>query len=145
MAAVRVLHTSDWHIGKTIRGLSRADEHRAVLAEVVEVAREQNVDIALVAGDLFETSAPTAESETIAWQALLGLAEVAQHVVVIAGNHDNPRRLEALRDLARLGNIHIVAEPRRPDDGGVVDLDVRGQRVNVACLLYTSPSPRDRG
>ena len=138
MAAVRVLHTSDWHIGKTIRGLSRADEHRAVLAEVVEVAREQNVDIALVAGDLFETSAPTAESETIAWQALLGLAEVAQHVVVIAGNHDNPRRLEALRDLARLGNIHIVAEPRRPDDGGVVDLDVRGQRVNVAALPFVS-------
>lgn len=138
MAAVRILHTSDWHIGKTIRGLSRADEHRAVLAEVVDTARDHSVDIVLVAGDLFETSAPTAESETIAWQALLGLAEATQHVVVIAGNHDNPRRLEALRDLARLGNIHIVAEPRRPDDGGVIELDVDGQPVNVAALPFVS-------
>lgn len=136
--SVRVLHTSDWHIGKTIRGLSRAEEHREVLAEVAEIARNQNVDLVLVAGDLFETAAPTAESESIAWQALLELAESAGQVVVIAGNHDNPRRLEALRDLARLGNIHIVAEPRRPDDGGVISLTIDGQRVNIAALPFVS-------
>ncbi len=138
MGTVRVLHTSDWHIGKTIRGLSRADEHRAALAEVAEIARDQQVDVVLVAGDLFETAAPTAESETIAWQALLELAESAGHVVVIAGNHDNPRRLEALRDLARLGNIHIVAEPRRPDDGGVISLTIGDQLVNIAALPFVS-------
>ena len=138
MGTVRVLHTSDWHIGKTIRGLSRADEHRAALAEVAEIARDQQVDVVLVAGDLFETAAPTAESETIAWQALLELAESAGHVVAIAGNHDNPRRLEALRDLARLGNIHIVAEPRRPDDGGVISLTIGDQLVNIAALPFVS-------
>ncbi|MFT7473341.1 MAG: exonuclease SbcD [Verrucomicrobiales bacterium] len=136
--AVRVLHTSDWHIGKTIRGLSRADEHRAVLAEVVEIARSEAVDLILVCGDLFETSAPTAESESIAWQALLELADVAGNVVVIAGNHDNPRRLDALRDLMRRGNIHVVAEPRRPDDGGVIGLDVDGVRVEIAALPFVS-------
>jgi exonuclease SbcD len=136
--AVRVLHTSDWHIGKTIRGLSRADEHRAVLAEVVEIARSEAVDLVLVCGDLFETSAPTAESESIAWQALLELADVAGNVVVIAGNHDNPRRLDALRDLMRRGNIHIVAEPRRPDDGGVIRLDVDSVQVEIAALPFVS-------
>lgn len=138
MGTVRVLHTSDWHIGKTIRGLSRADEHRAVLAEVAEIAREKSVDLVLVAGDLFETAAPTAESEAIAWQALLDLAESAGHVVVIAGNHDNPRRLEALRALARLGNIYVVAEPRRPDDGGVISLTINDQLVNIAALPFVS-------
>lgn len=138
MDTIRVLHTSDWHIGKTIRGLSRADEHRAVLAEVAQIASDNSVDLVLVAGDIFETAAPTAESESIAWQALLKLAESAGHVVVIAGNHDNPRRLDALRDLARLGNIHIVAEPRRPEDGGVISLTINDQLVNVAALPFVS-------
>lgn len=138
MSTIRVLHTSDWHIGKTIRGLSRADEHRAVLDEVANIARKQKVDLVLVAGDVFETAAPTAEAESIAWQALLKLAESAGHVVVIAGNHDNPRRLEALRGLARLGNIHIVAEPRRPDDGGVISLTINDQLVNIAALPFVS-------
>jgi exonuclease SbcD len=136
--AVRVLHTSDWHIGKTIRGLSRADEHRAVLAEVVEIARAQAVDLVLVCGDLFETSAPTPESEAIAWHALLELADVAGNVVVIAGNHDSPRRLDALRGVLRRGNIHVVAEPTRPDDGGVIPLEVNGARVEIAALPFVS-------
>jgi len=138
MGAIRVLHTSDWHVGKTIRGFSRADEHRAVLAEVAQIARDKEVDVALVAGDLFETSAPTAESESIAWEALLELASAAGHVVLIAGNHDNPRRLEAVRDLARFGKIHIVAEPRRPDEGGVITLDIDGQKLSVAALPFVS-------
>lgn len=138
MAPVRVLHTSDWHIGKTIRGLSRADEHRAVLTEITQIASDNEVDVVLVAGDVFETAAPTAESETIAWRALLDLAHVASHVVVIAGNHDNPRRFEAIRDMALLGNIHIVAEPRRASDGGVIPLDVEGTAVNVVALPFVS-------
>ena len=138
MGSVRLLHTSDWHIGKTIRGLSRADEHREVLAEIAEIATERDIDIVVVAGDLFETSSPNAESEAIAWRALLDLASTAAHVVVIAGNHDNPRRLGALRDLARLGNIHIVAEPRRPDDGGVLKLEVGDTAVNIAALPFVS-------
>jgi len=136
--AVTMLHTSDWHIGKTIRGLSRADEHRAALAEVGEMARANSVNLVVVAGDLFETSAPTAESEAIAWDALLDLADAAGTVVVIAGNHDNPRRLDALRKLAKLGNIHVVAEPRRPEDGGVIQLDLDGTRVDVAALPFVS-------
>lgn len=136
--SVRVLHTSDWHIGKTIRGLSRADEHRAVLDEVVSIAAEHDVDLVLVAGDLFETSAPTAESEEIAWNGLLALAETTGAVVVIAGNHDSPRRLDALRDLARLGNIHVVAEPRRPDDGGVLQLELGDTSVDIAALPFVS-------
>ena len=136
--ALTVLHTSDWHIGKTIRGLSRADEHRAVFAEITEVANTNSVDLVLVAGDIFETSAPTAESEAIAWRALLDLAEAAGHVVVIAGNHDNPRRLDALTELARIGNIHIVAEPRRPDDGGIIQLAIDGHAVDIAALPFVS-------
>ena len=137
-APIRLLHTSDWHVGKTIRGLSRADEHRAVLGNVGAIAREHDVNLVIVSGDLFETSAPMAESEAIAWDALLDLADAAGNVVVIAGNHDNPRRLDALRKLARLGNIYVVAEPRRPDDGGVISLTIGGTAVDIAALPFVS-------
>lgn len=140
---MRLLHTSDWHVGKTIRGISRADEHRAVLAEIVEIAKDKSVDVVLVAGDLFETAAPTPEAEEIVWQALLALAEVAEHVVVIAGNHDNPRRLDGLADVFALGHVHILGEPRRPEDGGVIELDLprddeQTEQLDIVALPFVS-------
>lgn len=135
---MRLLHTSDWHVGKRIRGHSRADEHRAVLTEITELARSEAVELILVAGDLFETAAPTAESELIVNEALLGLAEVAP-VMAIAGNHDNPRRLAAVEPLMKLGRITMVAEPRSPDAGGVVAMETdSGTSVRVALLPFVS-------
>jgi exonuclease SbcD len=135
---VKFLHTSDWHVGKRIRGHSRADEHRAVFAEMTELAAAEQVDLVLVAGDLFETAAPTAESELIVNQALLGFAEIAP-VMVIAGNHDNPRRLAAVEPLLKLGRITMVAEPRSPDDGGVATITADdGTPVHVALLPFVS-------
>ena len=68
---MRLLHTSDWHVGKTIRGRSRHDEHEAVLCEITEIARDHEVDVVLVAGDLFESAAPTPESEALVYDCLL--------------------------------------------------------------------------
>ena len=89
--AMKILHTADWHVGRTIRGRSRADEHRAVLAEIVEVATRRQVDLVIVAGDQFDVQAPSPEAEQIVWKAMQDLAAVAP-VVAIAGNHD--KRIE---------------------------------------------------
>ena len=135
---MRLLHTSDWHVGKTIRGRSRHDEHRAVLDEIVDIAREQDVDVTLVAGDLFESAAPTAESEALVYQTLLKLIDASDHVVVIAGNHDNSRRLEAVTPLLELGNVHVVSNAVAPDEGGFRRIDVGGVVCNVAMLPFVS-------
>ena len=134
---MRLLHTSDWHVGKLLRGQSRADEHRAVLAEIAGIAATEAVDLVLVAGDLFETSAPGPESEAIVYQALLALAAVAP-VVVIGGNHDNPRRLEAVAPLLSLGRVTVLGQSAAPDDGGVVRLDAGGTPVCLALLPFVS-------
>lgn len=120
---MKLLHTSDWHVGKTIRGHSRADEHRAVLAEITETAAEHSVDLVIVAGDLFETSSPTPEAESIVYETFLALSKIAP-VVSIAGNHDNPRRLQAVAPLLELGNVTMLSEPRSPDAGGVIDIEI---------------------
>lgn len=134
---MRLLHTSDWHVGKLMRGASRADEHRAVLAEISRIAGEESVDLVLVAGDLFETAAPGPESEQVVYRALLDLAGVAP-VVVVAGNHDNARRLEAVAPLLTLGRVRVLTQVARPDEGGVARLDVGGVPVQVALLPFVS-------
>ena len=137
---MKLLHTSDWHVGKTIRGRSRADEHTAVLAEIVGLAAEHSVDVVLVAGDLFETAAPSAEAEAIVYRTLLELAGIGAEVAVIAGNHDNPRKLAAVAPVFfTAGRVHVLSEPRRPEDGGVLRLRMRGgEDLRLAMLPFVS-------
>lgn len=132
---MKILHTSDWHVGRRIRGRDRSQEHRSVLAETANLAAENAVDLTVVAGDIFDLSSPTAESEEIVWQALLDLAEVSP-VVVVGGNHDNPRRLDAVAPLLQMGAISMVGSPRRPEQGGLLVLDDLG--VKVAVLPFVS-------
>ena len=135
---MRFLHTGDWHVGKTLRGRSRADEHRAVLAEIADIADDRKVDAVLVAGDLFDTAAPGPESEEIVYEVLLRLAR-DRTVVVIAGNHDNPNRFHAVRPLLGLGNVIALPRVARPNDGGVVEVAAKsGERARIVLLPFVS-------
>lgn len=136
---MRILHTSDWHVGRTIRGRSRDDEHRAMVAELAALAREREVDLVLVAGDIFDTAAPSPASEELVYRGLLDLAATGAQVVLIAGNHDNPRRIRAVQPLLELANVHCSTEARPPDDGGVLDLHTRsGETARIALLPWLS-------
>ena len=86
---MKILHTSDWHVGKVLKGRDRHDEHVSALGSLVRIARDDDVDLVLVAGDLFETAAPTPRSQGLVMRTLLALREEGRQVVVIAGNHDN--------------------------------------------------------
>src|SRR3990172_3138221 len=135
---MRFLHTGDWHVGKTLRGKSRAEEHRQVLAEIAAVARDRRVDIVLVAGDLFDGAAPGPEAEEIVYRALLDLSRASEWVVTISGNHDNPRRLEAVEPLMRLTNIRVLSKPARPSSGGVLTLQTNMGAATIALLPFLS-------
>ena len=71
---MKILHTSDWHVGKVLKGRDRHEEHVAVLAQHRQAARDEDVDLVLIAGDLFETAAPTAKSQGLVMRTLLALA-----------------------------------------------------------------------
>lgn len=131
---MKILHTADWHVGRSIRGRSRHAEQAAVLDEIVGIARTEGVDLVLVGGDQFDTSSPGPVSEQLVYRALLELAEVAP-VVMVAGNHDHPRRLEAVAPLLELGRITVATDLARPDEGGVVR-PVDG--VRVALIPFVS-------
>ena len=135
---MRLLHTSDWHVGKGIRGRSRAAEHQAVLAELAAVADRESVDVVIVAGDLFDTATPTADSERIVYQALLNLAAGGRPVVVIAGNHDSAGRLAAVAPLSEASGIHVASAIRKPGEGGVIDLPLGAETARIALLPFPS-------
>src|SRR5579859_3973116 len=137
---MKILHTSDWHVGKVLKGRDRYDEHVAVLGSIVKTARDEGVDLVLVAGDLFETSSPTAKSQGLVMRTLLALREDGRQVVAIAGNHDNQNLLDAVYRpvLGELG-LHVLGLPKRPGQGGTVALRTRGgETANVAALPFLS-------
>ena len=144
---MKILHTSDWHVGKVLKGRDRYDEHEAVLRSLVGTARDEDVDVVLVAGDLFETAAPTAKAQGLVMRSLLALRQDRRQVVVIGGNHDNQALLDSLYRpvLAELG-LHVLGTPKRPvkrageaGGGGLLKLHTRGgEAINVAALPFLS-------
>jgi exonuclease SbcD len=135
---VRLLHTSDWHVGKSARGRSRMDEQAEVLAEIVGVARDRRVDVVLLVGDVFDSAAPPPEAQRLAWRTLLDLRATGAEVVVLAGNHDNAAVFEALRPLAAGAGISLLGRPARPEAGGVVSFERGGEKVRIALLPFCS-------
>ncbi len=134
---MRFLHTSDWHVGKTIGGRSRADEHRAVLAEILAIARSESVDAILVSGDVFESAAPGAEAEKIVYDFCRDLGRAAIPAVIIAGNHDHERKLAAVSSLLEIVNVHVRHDFVRPEKGGVFALESqRGEKAAIATIPF---------
>lgn len=138
---MKLLHTADWHVGKTVRGRGRGAEHERVLQEIARVADDEGVDVVLVVGDVFDTAAPSPESEQIVYRALLELTAGGERpVVVVSGNHDNPRRLGAVTPVFDLANVHLQTAVRPPGDGGVLELPVArtGELARLALVPFLS-------
>lgn len=109
---VKILHTADWHLGKRLDNFSRIAEQKEVLAEICQVADEQQADIILIAGDLFDTFNPPIEAEDLFYKTLRRLTRNGQRpVLAIAGNHDSPERIDAPDPLARACGILLVGLP----------------------------------
>jgi DNA repair protein SbcD/Mre11 len=137
---MRFLHTSDWHVGKTLKGRSRLDEQREVLGEIVRIARAEQPDAVLVAGDLYDSAAPGAGAQRLVVDALMALARTGAQVIAIAGNHDHAATLDAYRALAGAAGITLVGAVRGPGNGGVIKFAARstGEPVVVAVLPFLS-------
>ncbi|HSR68829.1 MAG TPA: exonuclease SbcCD subunit D [Acidobacteriota bacterium] len=135
---MRFLHTGDWHVGKMLRGRSRIWEQEAVLNEILEIASSRQVDLVLVAGDLFESHAPSPEAERVVYGFLARLAQRHLPTLVIGGNHDHPKRLAALSALLQPLGIFVRPEPAAANEGGVIELEAGGEKVKVACLPFVS-------
>ncbi len=109
---MKLLHTSDWHLGKYLNNFSRHAEQQEVLEEICEIAEREKVNAILIAGDLFDTYNPPTESVELFYRILKRLsANGTRAVIAIAGNHDSPERIEAPDPLARECGIIFAGYP----------------------------------
>jgi exonuclease SbcD len=137
---MRFIHTADWHVGKTLRGRSRMDEFAAALDEVARIAVDTRADAVLIGGDVFDAQTAAPDAEKLAYDFLARLLPERIACVLIAGNHDHPRKLAALAKLLDNLRIFIRTEPAGPSAGGVVTLPSRDgrERARVAVLPFVA-------
>jgi exonuclease SbcD len=140
---MKILHTSDWHIGRPLFGRKRYEEFEAFLSWLADTILREGVDALLVAGDVFDTSAPSNRAQELYYRFLCRVAASScRHVVVVAGNHDSPSFLNAPRELLRALNVHVVgAATDSREDEVIILRNGEGVPELVVCAV---PYLRDR-
>ncbi len=109
---IKILHTADWHLGKKLDSFSRLEEQILVMNEIVEIADQQQVDLVLIAGDLFDNFNPSVEAVELFYKTLKRLSNNGKRpVVAISGNHDSPSLIDAPDPLARECGIILIGYP----------------------------------
>lgn len=106
---MRLLHTSDWHIGRTFHGADLLAEQEAVLGHLADLVVSERVDVVLVSGDVYDRAVPSAEAVRVATSALSRLRRAGAHLVITPGNHDSAARLGAFAEFAAAGGLHLKA------------------------------------
>ncbi len=144
---IRLLHTADWHLGAALHGWSREPEHRAALAQLIEIARAQAVNAIIVAGDIFDSLNPSAEAQRLLYETLRDLRAAcpAATIALIAGNHDPAGRLEAPRALFEFAGVHSIGVVARAS--GAIDprahlVPVKDDAGVTAAHILALPYPR---
>ena len=106
---MRILHTSDWHLGQNFYSKSRAAEHEAFLNWLLDTARSHEVDAIIVAGDIFDTGSPPSYARELYNRFVVNLQQTGCHLVIVAGNHDSVATLNESRDILAFLNTTVVA------------------------------------
>jgi exonuclease SbcD len=163
---MRILHTSDWHLGKALEQYSRLEEQEEFLEEFIEIVESNNIDLVLIAGDIYDNGNPPARAEKMFYSTLKSITSSGKTaVLVVAGNHDNPERLGAASPLAYEHGVILLGEPKSiarkgcfgdfnfknelneqnqcdfeiiESGEGFLELSIRGERAVIITLPYPS-------
>ncbi|WP_320055846.1 exonuclease SbcCD subunit D C-terminal domain-containing protein [Desulfuromonas thiophila] len=140
---MNILHTSDWHLGRTLYGRKRYEEFAAFLDWLLKTINQRDIGILLVAGDVFDTSAPSHRAQELYYRFLCRVAASScRHVVVVAGNHDSPSFLNAPKELLKALNVHVVgSSTASPEDEVLV---LRNEQDDPELIVCAVPYLRDR-
>jgi DNA repair protein SbcD/Mre11 len=136
-----IVHTSDWNAGRLWKAVDRLPELEAVLENLGDYIERERVDLLLMSGDVFDSRGPSAAAERAVFRFFRRVGKAGTKTVVIAGNHDDPLRLEAWGTLAELVDVSTVARPRPADRGGVIEFRARsGERAVIAAVPFAKTS-----
>ncbi|GIO58663.1 MULTISPECIES: exonuclease SbcCD subunit D [Paenibacillus] len=133
---MRILHTGDWHFGRTLEGRSRMKEQEDFVEELVRIVHDQKIDLVMMAGDVYDSVNPPAAAEQLFYEAAARLTEGGTPLVVIAGNHDQPERVSSVTPLVARQGITLVGLPVA--EAVTVQAVRTGEIAKIAALPYPS-------
>ena len=140
---LKILHTSDWHLGRRLYGRLRYSEFEAFLSWLQATISTQQVDILIVAGDIFDTMTPSNKAQALYYEFLGKVSKsCCQHVVIVAGNHDSPTFLDAPSNVLKFLNVHVIGTAC--DDLEDEVLVLGDDDNNPHCIIAAVPYLRDR-
>jgi len=140
---MKILHTSDWHLGRSLHRRKRHAEFTAFLDWLIEKITEEEIDILLIAGDIFDTTTPGNRAQELYYQFLNKASETCcRYIIIIGGNHDSPSFLNAPKDLLRVLNVHVVGSATENIEDEVIVLHNGAQQAEA--IICAVPYLRDR-
>ncbi|WP_296404970.1 exonuclease SbcCD subunit D C-terminal domain-containing protein [Psychrobacter sp.] len=138
-----IMHTSDWHLGRRLYGQMRYDEFEAFLAWLEDAINRYQVDVLIVAGDIFDTMTPSNRAQSLYYEFLGRVAHsVCQHIVIVAGNHDSPTFLDAPSNILKFLNVHVIGTACEDLKAEVLTLN--DSESTPFCIITAVPYLRDR-
>jgi exonuclease SbcD len=139
---MNILHTSDWHLGRSLFSQKRYDEFAAFLGWLIETIENQQVDILLVSGDIFDTSTPSNKAQQLYYEFLYKVSKsCCKTVVIIGGNHDSPSFLQAPSALLHVLNVQVIGSKRETPEEEVLIAGTDGKPMAIICAV---PYLRDK-
>jgi exonuclease SbcD len=140
---MKILHTSDWHIGRALYGRKRYEEFAHFFDWLIACIETEGIEVLLVAGDIFDTTTPSNQAQELYYRFLCRVAGAGcRHVVITAGNHDSPSLLNAPREVLHYLNVHVIGcMTEAAEDELVVLRDGNDKPQLIVCAV---PYLRDR-
>lgn len=140
---MKILHTSDWHLGRALYGRRRYDEFASFLDWLEETLRTEKIDALIVAGDIFDTGTPSNRAQELYYRFLCRVSSSGcRHIVISSGNHDSPSFLDAPAALLRALNVHVIGTAAEDPADEVVIL--KDENENPELIVCAVPYLRDR-
>lgn len=140
---MKILHTSDWHVGSTLYGRKRYDESEQFLHWLVDIIKNHFIETLLVAGDIFDTSTPSNTAQELYYRFLNEVSKTTcRHVIVTGGNHDSPSFLDAPKALLKAFNVYVVGSAAEREEDEVFVL--KDADHNPKVIVCAVPFLRDR-
>ncbi|MDD2450218.1 MAG: exonuclease SbcCD subunit D C-terminal domain-containing protein [Sulfurimonas sp.] len=113
---MKILHTSDWHLGQSFMGKSRFDEHEAFLKWLLQTIELENINTLIVAGDIFDTTTPPNYALELYYNFLTKVSSFCKNIIITAGNHDSVATLKAPKQLLKALNVHVITSGDEDED-----------------------------
>lgn len=135
---MKILHTSDWHLGKKLNGRARIVEQAEILNELCSVCERERIDVVLLSGDVFDSSVPSAEAEELFYKTAFRMAGKTRALVIISGNHDDWQRLSACREMAALCNVYVFGGLEAPPVGDKTNLTYAEKTGKNYCVINSN-------